>query len=224
MKNIWSGQRKGGYALSKLDEKTARVTGRLRHGIVRLLAPKLCGIQDELDEIVRATPRPMTLILKVHYAKRTDLVGTEIGVFKGENSISLLSELHIKTLYLIDPYMPYVDSGAKIRFCDTKDVYAIARINLKNYKQAKFMRLPSEEAAKEISEALDFVYIDGNHSYEFVKKDIELYWELLKHGGVIGGHDYLESYPGVRRAVDVFAEKERLRVFKLFPDWWIFKP
>ena len=47
----------------------------------------------------------------------------------------------------------------------------------------------SEDAVDDIPEKLDFVYIDGNHAYEYVKKDIGLYYPKLKKGGVIGGHD-----------------------------------
>lgn len=35
----------------------------------------------------------------------------------------------------------------------------------------------------------DCVFIDGNHSYEFVKKDYENYSKLIKTGGVIAFHD-----------------------------------
>ena len=49
----------------------------------------------------------------------------------------------------------------------------------------------------------DFVYIDADHSYESVKKDIELYLPKLKKGGIIGGHDYCPySWPDVIKAVD----------------------
>ena len=36
----------------------------------------------------------------------------------------------------------------------------------------------------------DFIYIDPDHKYESVVKDVELYLPKLKKGGIIGGHDY----------------------------------
>lgn len=36
---------------------------------------------------------------------------------------------------------------------------------------------------------LDFLFIDGDHSYEGVKKDFELYSPLVRSGGVIAFHD-----------------------------------
>ena len=50
--------------------------------------------------------------------------------------------------------------------------------------------------------SIDFIYIDGEHDYESVKKDIELYLPKLKDSGIIGGHDFSTQWPGVRRAVN----------------------
>ena len=41
----------------------------------------------------------------------------------------------------------------------------------------------------DINETYDAVFIDGNHSYEYVKKDLENYWSKVKDGGVIALHD-----------------------------------
>ena len=41
-------------------------------------------------------------------------------------------------------------------------------------------------------ESLDFVYIDANHAYDFVKQDIELWWPKVKKGGWLCGHDFLK--------------------------------
>ena len=35
----------------------------------------------------------------------------------------------------------------------------------------------------------DALFIDGNHSYEYVKKDLENYWEKVRHGGIVALHD-----------------------------------
>lgn len=55
-------------------------------------------------------------------------------------------------------------------------------------------------------EPIDFLYIDGDHSYEGVKADILGWSPYVRHGGMILGHDYEEGddvmFPGVKRAVD----------------------
>lgn len=50
---------------------------------------------------------------------------------------------------------------------------------------------------------VDMVFIDGDHRYETVVKDIKKAIELLSIGGLICGHDYGHpSWPGVKQAVD----------------------
>jgi predicted O-methyltransferase YrrM len=36
---------------------------------------------------------------------------------------------------------------------------------------------------------LDFLFIDGDHTYEGVKKDFEMYSKLVKKGGIMALHD-----------------------------------
>lgn len=38
-------------------------------------------------------------------------------------------------------------------------------------------------------ESFDAVFIDGNHSYEYVKQDLENYYKKVKKGGVVAMHD-----------------------------------
>ena len=96
-------------------------------------------------------------------------------------------------------------------------------------------------------ESLDFVYIDGNHLYPAVKKDIDLWWPKVKAGGVMGGHDYdivssshnIDTYLytfrvngihyGVVKAVNDFADKHMLSInaeaatYNNAYDWWVHK-
>jgi predicted O-methyltransferase YrrM len=51
-----------------------------------------------------------------------------------------------------------------------------------------------DESVKKIKEILngkqmDFIFIDGDHSYEGVKKDLEIYSPLVRKGGIIAFHD-----------------------------------
>jgi predicted O-methyltransferase YrrM len=42
---------------------------------------------------------------------------------------------------------------------------------------------------------LDFLFIDGDHSYEGVKKDFEMYSSLVRKGGIIAFHDIVKHPP-----------------------------
>lgn len=43
-------------------------------------------------------------------------------------------------------------------------------------------------------ERLDFLFIDGDHSYEGVKRDFEMYSPLVRKGGIIAFHDIVPDY------------------------------
>jgi predicted O-methyltransferase YrrM len=49
--------------------------------------------------------------------------------------------------------------------------------------------------------SVDFVFIDGDHSYEGVKRDIAAWTRKVKPGGMICGHDFTNTWPGCMKAV-----------------------
>lgn len=54
--------------------------------------------------------------------------------------------------------------------------------------------------------SVDLLFIDGDHRYYQVKRDLENYWPKIEASGILLGHDYLTEgkYFGVRRAADEF--------------------
>jgi len=48
---------------------------------------------------------------------------------------------------------------------------------------------------REMHGALDLLFIDGDHSYEGVKKDFEMYQKLVRKGGLIAFHDIMKYTP-----------------------------
>lgn len=55
----------------------------------------------------------------------------------------------------------------------------------------KPMRMPSHLASFHYpDESLDFVFIDADHSYEEVKRDIISWFPKIKPNGFLAGHDY----------------------------------
>ena len=71
----------------------------------------------------------------------------------------------------------------------------------------------------------DWVYIDGNHLYEYVQRDLEILAPKVKRGGLIAGDDYASAGwwgDGVRRAVDEFVQSGGCEVVFL-DDQFVFK-
>lgn len=147
-------------------------------------------------------------------------VGVEIGVNDGNFSERILEIVRPKKLHLIDPWAfisdteyaasPYGRDNVKNQ--ETMD-------NKYNSVKKKFMTLIKKDQItihRGLSETLfsvfddsyfDWVYIDGNHLYDFVKKDLNLYYSKVKSGGFITGDDYYDggwSSGGVKKAVDEF--------------------
>jgi cephalosporin hydroxylase len=52
------------------------------------------------------------------------------------------------------------------------------------------------DQVKNITPELDFLFIDGNHMYDYVKMDFEMYSPLVKKGGIVAFHDIGESEEG----------------------------
>lgn len=77
---------------------------------------------------------------------------------------------------------------------------------------------------------LDLCFIDADHSYTGVHRDVRAWWPKVKPGGWVGGHDYdnLDSrfdFTGVRRAVDEWAEAEGHKVITGANfTWWVRRP
>lgn len=162
-----------------------------------------------------------------HYLKTLklrDMVGVEIGTSYGENAKSMLRNLDIRRLYLIDPYRVYSGYETAEVHATDDSMFLKAQHNLEAFKsKVVFVRKMSEHAVHEVPDNVDFVYIDGNHAYEYVKKDIELYFSKVGKGGVIGGHDFCASFPGVARAVLEFVDLTGFEFQGLERDWWILK-
>jgi len=129
----------------------------------------------------------------------------EIGVWKGKSSYIFASAIKNKNgiLYSIDPFTGEGDSMSRdtyqegIRNMNTT-LLGNFETTLNKYKLREYIRiLPmlSEEAHKKFTEPrIDLLFIDGNHEYEFVKKDYKLWSPLIPSGGIIILHDVLATH------------------------------
>jgi len=167
---------------------------------------------------------------------KKELVGVEIGVHDGDHALDMMENLPIKKLYLIDPWVSYKDYSESIgNLRKTTNALnermEVAKKILKKYgDKVVFIRKFAEDAVKQFEdESLDFVYIDGNHQYEFVKKDLEKYYPKLKKGGIIGGDDYTSSPEtelerfGVFKAVNEFFKKLKKEISFYERDFFVIK-
>ena len=119
--------------------------------------------------------------------------GVEVGVYKGAYTKALL-DAGLK-VYGVDPWKAFKGQGRTQRVQDRQDfLYGHAQRYLKEYidkGQCELVRKTSMEALDDFKDkSLDFVYIDGDHTFGHVGQDIYQWSKKVKTGGVVAGHDY----------------------------------
>ncbi len=68
-------------------------------------------------------------------------------------------------------------------------------------KQQRLMIIEADSTAPEtivkirsiFEDGVDFLFLDGDHSFEGIKKDFENYWPLVRPGGLVALHDIIED-------------------------------
>ena len=76
---------------------------------------------------------------------------------------------------------------------------------------------------KENSVQAPLIYVDADHDAVNIYSDISNYWELVSPGGALFGDDFVSAWPGVVRAVILFAEKKGLRLQTCGEKWLLRK-
>jgi len=134
-------------------------------------------------------------------AKRQGGIFVEVGTYLGDFAVDVMEFCHPSKLYCVDPYRSYDDFKDADNFRALDDVFAAAQARTAHYgKRVEFLREFSEMAAPRFADAsLDFVYIDGNHSYPYVLKDLEIWYPKLKAGGLLCGDDAVDTDPDSAR-------------------------
>jgi hypothetical protein len=159
--------------------------------------------------------------------------GVEIGVQQGEFSETILKYWRGRHLISIDPWREdapehYIDI-ANVPQATHDSFFEATRRRLAKYgERSTIWRMTSTDAAPRIPRhALDFVYIDARHDYPSVLEDLEAWYPLVRPGGIIAGHDYIDGHFaagefGVKSAVDRFFADRDLAVHPtLLDDPWL---
>jgi|LakMenEpi03Aug12_release.lakeMendotaPanAssembly.Ray.scaffolds.fasta_scaffold03232_19 predicted O-methyltransferase YrrM len=162
-------------------------------------------------------------------AKNKYKILVEVGVWKG-HSISFLSKKLKEQDYDFDLYGVDLFEQSEIYKNDGNEylseqipiIWEIYNYNLEINgvrNLIKDIKDYSWEASKKFEDrSVDFVFLDADHSYESVKKDIESWLPKIKTGGMIAGHDYYNPC-GVKRAVDELLPDMKINSDKI----WTFK-
>lgn len=170
-------------------------------------------------------------------------VGAEIGVAEGTFSAAILEAAEPRQLHLIDPWsfletgpdllrghghLADIDRSGAGKFGPPASVpegdgkYAQVAARFEGDPRVHIHRQYSYKAAGDFPDQFfDFVYIDGDHHYEFVLRDLQDFAARLKPGGLMFGHDFFEDafardeHYGVVEAVNAFLKRSDFRFLML---------
>ena len=162
----------------------------------------------------------------------------EIGVFHGvtsRNVCELLYSFHgndfkftgidlfvnDETL-LKDEYIPKIKFSNPLKTIyykyiirlDPYSVDSVRRLLKKFQKNVNIIKGNSNKVLKEIDvNKFDYVFLDGGHKYETVKKDLENLTQIVNNNGTILCDDYDLSYaPGVKKAIEDFVSEKNFNL------------
>jgi predicted O-methyltransferase YrrM len=109
----------------------------------------------------------------------------EIGVYEGVNTVIIAEQLSSGgLLYAIDPFFK-----GKLGFCYHEKIAKNLLVKNKLSNNVNLIKKLSFDASEEIPDDIDFMFVDGDHSIEGIKKDWELYAIKIKPDGFIALHD-----------------------------------
>lgn len=143
----------------------------------------------------------------------------EIGTYTGFSTLHLKNNaVNDAVIYTLD--LPHDKSGIVLR----NDINEAHR-DIKNINLNERRHFHIENERKSIVElfgdskvfdfapyygTIDFVFIDANHSYAYVKTDTENALKMLSPRGAILWHDYDFIHPGIFRLINEIAQEKKI--------------
>lgn len=170
-------------------------------------APLRC--QDKFDSMAKIHVFPDRKTLFAVLPKGT--IGAELGVQRGENAFDLLEVAKPKKLHLIDKWeSPAKWKNTQKRFAHLPEVVL-------------HRRFTQEIVTLFENEYFDWIYIDADHAYRAVLRDLRLYHSKVKKDGLVFGHDFFnhgEVKMDVIKAVLECVAKGLYQFLYLTKDRW----
>ena len=141
---------------------------RLRSTTMELEKLRLGDQMHGLMDLINDLPYGITMV--------------EIGCWQGESAELFLQSGKVNQFYAVDVWIKKKFQLAEIEFDKKTKGQPVTKLKMDMAQAIK--KLP----------VVDFIYIDGNHSYESVKNDLLNSLQVIKEGGIIAGHDYSAYY------------------------------
>jgi hypothetical protein len=224
--------------------------GRVVAPVIRRIGARTPAVRNYLIRALIASPALDIPPLEARhldnaqlFANRYDLISSmrcieggviaEVGVARGDFSEFLIDQLKPKRFVAFDLFNMHEWSNAwgiptaeylnnmthlefyKRRFAD-RSAEVVIEVGMSHLTMAKYP-----------NKSFDLIYIDGDHSYDGVKKDIEIAKNKVADNGVLIFNDYLAFSPwegvvyGVMRAVNELIVRDDWVVTALAFNHWM---
>lgn len=178
--------------------------------------------EKQVDAFAKAVPFPESELVRLRERRaivnrlKKGGVGAEIGVFRGHFAQMLASVAQPSKFYLVDPWtllgktfgwdVEYTDFD-RLKTCDARDE-AIARVRSVTTAETVVIEGFFPDCADQITDKLDWAYLDASHKYVSTLAELYAITKLLKPGARIAGDDWYpdpdHQHHGVYRAVQEF--------------------
>ena len=238
------------YLTTNLEENIQKILTKLSLTELTNISIKIPTKNEKMSLLLDTTPCPHKRDLASLANKLfPNGKGVEIGVLRGDYSKMILERWHNGTMYLIDTWR-HISSYIDMNGQDDKYHYdCMVKVceNIKPWQhRAHMIRMDSVTSADIFpDEYFDFIYIDADHAYDAIVRDLKAWWPKIKKGGLFCGDDYIpdngdiwlidgdkKTYAGkfgVRQAVDEFAVQHNVKIYSTIEEqywkqWYTFKP
>ena len=176
---------------------------------------------------------------KFFFVNRLDLISKfvdlnnplilEIGVHRSSFSRELYNKFNPQKMFLVDPWKALDDEIYEDSFYGNSDnnnqaiqdqYYSEVVKNFENEikdNRVEIFRDTSDNFFLSNKIKFDLIYIDGNHLYEYVKRDISNSLKYLNINGIIVLDDYLVKgwwQDGVTKAVNDFKNNNKIKILE----------
>ena len=134
----------------------------------------------------------------------------EIGSFKGRSTVGIAyvtRELGLGKVVAVDPHTSPASTDPDLKSRGQTTSYDDFVANLEAagvLDRVEIRRAYSHDLAREWKDPLRFLWIDGDHTYEGAKADIDMFKPFLADGAIVAMHDVLGTFEGALR---VFVEE-----------------
>ena len=129
----------------------------------------------------------------------------EIGSFKGRSTVGIAyvtRELGLGKVVAVDPHTSPASTDPDLRSRGQTTSYDDFVANLRTagvLDRVEIKRAYSHDLAREWNEPLRFLWIDGDHTYEGAKADLDMFKPFLADGAFVAMHDVLGTFEGALR-------------------------